>query len=330
MSNLQHFVWSILYSFHLAVQGSCELRSIKYAIEKTYRFDLIGFFVRTKQMIATTESVSPEVLLLDQVWVPLKELTQVLASIFQKMLVKKTHLLTLLQSRSKDNGLVAADICAILMVDFVKCRDKCGDMFDLIASFSMQKLKEAKNSFNQSRSVSKTRKNTIGITQKSITQVDSVKNRMSKSIMKTNQDYSSPYKMQKTSVTKLGRSLTPAKTTKKVTLNMTGTTHEEPSEKLRTTLGELTLNRDKNDHYMTMLTKPRCGGGKGSKKTKSVFLQQEYSDDGETRRLADALVVKDKMEYHLQESVPRYDEYQKQMLVKKKKADIFKDKQAMM
>lgn len=329
MSNLQQFVWSILYSFHLNVANSCELRSIKYVIEKSVKFDLLAFFTRTKQMIAATESVSPEVLLLDQVFVPLKELTQVLAAIFQKMLVKKTHLLTLLQSRSKDRGLVAADICAILIVDFVKCRDKCADQgLEIVAENIKEKRKEETKPVAAVRSTSKTKRDNVGGSGQVKAQQDSVRTRMSKSIMKTSKEYTSPYSYEKSVPKKMGKSMTPGKSPKKVTLDLTGTKHEQTGT-LRTTLGELTLNRDRNDHYLTMINKPRCGGlKKGSKQTKSVFLPPE--NDDLNNELANALVVKKEIEYHLQETVPRYEDYKKQMELKKKKVDIFKDKQALM
>ncbi len=90
--------------------------------------DLIQFLQRVKTMIARVESIPLDVLMMDQLSITTNNLMQVMGSIYGKGVVKKTHLLTLVQARSKDTGIVAADICAILIVDFVKCRDKALQM----------------------------------------------------------------------------------------------------------------------------------------------------------------------------------------------------------
>ena len=46
-----------------------------------------------------------------------------MTAVYGKYLVKKTHLLTLIQGRTRNNSVVAADVCAILIFDAVKCRD---------------------------------------------------------------------------------------------------------------------------------------------------------------------------------------------------------------
>lgn len=110
--------------------------------------DLVQFLQRVKTMIARVESIPAEVLLLDQVTVTTKNLMQVMSSIYGKAVVKKTHLLTLIQAKSKDSGIAAADICAILVVDFVKCRDKAlqltGDDLDELNATHNQSFKKKK------------------------------------------------------------------------------------------------------------------------------------------------------------------------------------------
>lgn len=129
MSNLQRYVWSLLYSFYKLVSINSELRTIKYVIEKNQSLDLIAFFLKAKQMVGTLHSLQPENFLLDKVMIATRDLPQLLNAIFgTKLMVKKTHLLTLLQSRSKDAGIVAADAVAILVIDFVKCRDKAQEI----------------------------------------------------------------------------------------------------------------------------------------------------------------------------------------------------------
>jgi hypothetical protein len=117
-----------LYTFHKKAASSSELRSIKYSIEKSNGMDLVQFLQRVKTMVARVESIPVDELIMDQVSVTVKNLMQVMSSIYGKGVVKKTHLLTLIQARSKDSAIVAAEICAILVVDFVKCRDKALQM----------------------------------------------------------------------------------------------------------------------------------------------------------------------------------------------------------
>lgn len=129
MSNLQRYVWSLLYSFYKLVAINSELRTIKYVIEKNQSLDLIAFFLKVKQMVGTLHSLQPDNFFLDKVIIATRDLPQLLNAIFgTKLMVKKTHLLTLLQSRSKDVGIIAAEAVAILIIDFVKCRDKAQEI----------------------------------------------------------------------------------------------------------------------------------------------------------------------------------------------------------
>lgn len=127
-TDLQQYIWSLLYTYYRVASTSSELRSVKYVIEKDRSSDLVRFYLRIKNMIGLVESIEPQTMQLDNVTIPTKELNQVMTSIFAKLMVKKTHLLTLIQSRTRINGVVAADFCAILVVDYVKCRDKVDQM----------------------------------------------------------------------------------------------------------------------------------------------------------------------------------------------------------
>lgn len=113
-----------MYTMYRRIGSSSELRSIKYSIEKTSDLDLIEFYLRVKIMIATVHSVPTSELYLDQTLVATKELLPLLGSIFGQSVINKTPLLTLIQSRSREHGVLGSDICAILLVDFVKCRDR--------------------------------------------------------------------------------------------------------------------------------------------------------------------------------------------------------------
>lgn len=126
--DLQQYIWSLLYTYYRLASTSSELRSIKYVVEKDRAGDLVSFYNRVKKMIAMVQSMQANSLQLDKLFITTKELNQVLTAIFGKLMVKKTHLLTLIQSRTRDNRVVAADLCAILVVDFVKCRDKNDEM----------------------------------------------------------------------------------------------------------------------------------------------------------------------------------------------------------
>lgn len=312
MNNTQQFVWSILYSFYYYVSSSCELRSIKYVVERSKGFDLVNFYLRMKTMICTTQSFQADATGLDSIWVPLKELTQVLASIYQKLLVKKTHLLTLLQTRSKNDGIMAGDICAILVVDFVKCRDKIpqsSTQDDIIG----QAGRTSSPLPNKAKTKTDTQHSPIKDTMGSVKKTEVSK---SKSILKKSDE-----KLQKTG----GRSLTPTKKsdTKKVTINLKET-QVTYKEQMRSTLGEITLNEmtPKKLTYGRVVSKKKPG--------QSVFLEEERKEQQSVKA---ASLVKDEFVFHLNESIPRYEEYQRQLReknTKTKKVDIFKDKRAML
>lgn len=110
---------------------SSELRTIKYVIEKDDKLDLIEFYMKVKNIISMVQSVDPKTSSLDHQRVQAKQLSQILNSIFGKQVVKKTHLLTLLEGKNHEMGIPAADVCAVLIVDFVKCREQKHQSQDL-------------------------------------------------------------------------------------------------------------------------------------------------------------------------------------------------------
>jgi len=86
--------------------------------------DLFRFYNLVKMMIGTVESVEMAGVQLDNLIIPNKNLTQLMSSIYGRIVAKKTHLLQLISSRAKDEYIMASEICAILVVDFVKSREK--------------------------------------------------------------------------------------------------------------------------------------------------------------------------------------------------------------
>ena len=323
-SNMQTFVWSILYSFHLGVMNSCELRSIKYTIEKDMKFDLFRFFIRTKQIIATSVSIPPEELLLDSIRIPLKELMQVLRSIYQKGLVKKTHLLTLLQTRSKENYIMAADITAIVIVDFVKCRDKT---IDNSPDHGLGKEKTRPSSSLKSASKNEFKKET-----KFGTTIENVKSPgKKKEFYQSKQASKSALKNKTIENNKnTGRSATPDRVLQtKVTFDKTGDTKTQ--QQSRSPLRSLTPNLENVKTFDTAYKKPRTGGLTVSKQIRSVFLEPEITK--EQAEMNDAIKVKKEFEYHLTESIPKFEEYKKRKMDeerRKRMSNLFKDKDALM
>ena len=137
----------------------------------------------------------------------------------------------------------------------------------------------------------------------------------SKSILKTTKTVNKTLGPQKEA-----RSLTPAK---KVTLTLKSTQQTQDKPLMRSTLGELTLNR-------TSSTRSPYGRRvvPNKKQGRSVFLNYDSKEEP----VKAAVIVKEEFVYHLNETVPRYAEYQKQQLEKKraKKVDLFRDKKAIL
>lgn len=106
------------------MEQSAELRAIKFSIEKNKSLDLVKFFQDIKNMIATVLSINFEVLLMDNLMISRKDLSQVLSAIYKQKLVSKMHLLKKIESRSNSKGISASDLAVVLISDMVKSRVK--------------------------------------------------------------------------------------------------------------------------------------------------------------------------------------------------------------
>lgn len=276
-------------------------------------------------MVATIVSIPPEDLLLDNIRIPLKDLIQVLGSVYQKNLVKKTHLLTLLQTRSKDNHIYASDVCAILIVDFVKCRDKLGDN----ASDNLISPTKAAKSLQQHLP---TRKAALTTTKSKIDAKSTSKSpQIGKTSERAKQTKSALKSSQKPNEKTLqGRSMTPSKLSPKKTTFEAEEVSNTKKHTARPTLWSLTSNQLTNRSFDTTHSKLKTTGKPSLAQTTSVFLGPENQPT--KTELAAAIKVRDEFEYHLNKTVPKYEEYKKKLDEEKsgKRTDVLKDKGAMM
>lgn len=117
-------VWNILFSFYLLLDTSSELRAIRFALEKARGKDAIDLFLHIKDTVATVLSIGAEDLVMDNVWIQPQDLAQILSSVFDSQAVSKMHLLSALQNRCDTRGICSGEFAAILLVDFVKTREK--------------------------------------------------------------------------------------------------------------------------------------------------------------------------------------------------------------
>jgi len=68
-TDIQEYVWSMLYTFSTLMESSAELRSIKFSVEKNESLDLVKFFQHIKNMFAIVLSINFEVLVMDNLTV---------------------------------------------------------------------------------------------------------------------------------------------------------------------------------------------------------------------------------------------------------------------
>ena len=262
-----------------------------------------------------------ETILLDRVCVAVSDVTEVMEAVYGREMIRKTRLLSVMRDRSKDGGIVASDILAIVLTDFIKCRGKSPyGASELDKSPIKSVFCDIKSGNAGHRNTSKKRNTLADLTCRDTT------SRCSpfKSVLKTAEKYNRPTIVDRTDEKSKGRSLTQSKPTNRVTIILDNDKYDDKQESKRPTLGELNLNRELQDHYQAMIKKPRCGGQSGKKPVKSVFLKPVKVASPQSPLKA-AIKFKDQMEYHLHEI-----EYQKQISTSNKKTDIFKDKQAML
>lgn len=106
------------------MEKSPELRAIKYSIEKSKNLDLVKFFQNVKNMVATVLSINFEVLIMDNLVISRKDLSQVMSAIFKQKLVKKMYLLKKIDQRSSPKGIVSSELAVVLISDMVRGRIK--------------------------------------------------------------------------------------------------------------------------------------------------------------------------------------------------------------
>ena len=120
----QSLVWNLLFSFYVLLDKSPELRAIRFALEKSKGKDAIEFFLSIKEMVAAVLSLNINSLILDNTWIQPSDLAQALSAIYNGKSISKMHLLMAVQNRCDSKGIVSGEFAAILLVDFIKTREK--------------------------------------------------------------------------------------------------------------------------------------------------------------------------------------------------------------
>ena len=113
-----------MYSFYMLIEKSAELRAIKFAVEKSHGKDAIDFFVRIKDMVGAVLAIKSEQMIMDNVHIQTSELAQIMSAVYENKMIQKMHLMTAVQSRCDQSGICSGDFAAVLLVDFVKSREK--------------------------------------------------------------------------------------------------------------------------------------------------------------------------------------------------------------
>ena len=103
---------------------SAELRAIRFALEKSRGKDVIEFLLKTKEMISTTLSLNWGSFFMDEQHIEPGDLSQIFSAIYDGKSVSKTHLLAGIQNRCDLKGISAGELAAMLLVDFMKAREK--------------------------------------------------------------------------------------------------------------------------------------------------------------------------------------------------------------
>ncbi len=114
----------MLYSFYMHMDKSSELRAIRFAVEKSHGKDAIDFFVKIKDMVGAVLAIPPSEMIMDNVYIEPQELAQVFSAVYDGKMVNKMHMLTAVQSRFDARGISSGEFAAILLVDFIKTKEK--------------------------------------------------------------------------------------------------------------------------------------------------------------------------------------------------------------
>lgn len=75
-------------------------------------------------MVATTLSLPSHTFMMDDSWIEPIYLSQVFLAIYESKTVTKMHLLTNVKHRSDSKGICSGEFAAMLLLDFVKSREK--------------------------------------------------------------------------------------------------------------------------------------------------------------------------------------------------------------
>ena len=123
-TGVQPRFWKLLYSFYIHLDRSAELRAIRFALEKSKGKDLIEFLVKIKEMVAAILSLNIQTFFMDEQYIQPVDLSQIFSGVYDGKSVGKMHLLASIQNRCDTRGISAGEFSAMLLVDFVKTREK--------------------------------------------------------------------------------------------------------------------------------------------------------------------------------------------------------------
>lgn len=113
-----------MFSFYVHLEDSAELRAIRFSLEKSKGKDAIDFLMRIKDMIAATLSVNASTMVMDENWIEPIHLSQIFSAIYEDKTVTKMYLLSNVKLRSDERGIGSGDFAAMLLVDFIRSREK--------------------------------------------------------------------------------------------------------------------------------------------------------------------------------------------------------------
>lgn len=121
---MQTQFWRILYSFYSHLEKSAELRAIRFTLEKSKGKDLVDFLLKTKEMVAAILSLNWSSFYMDEQFIEPVDLSQVFSAVYDGKAVGKMHLLASIQNRCDSRGICSGEFAVMLLVDFVKTREK--------------------------------------------------------------------------------------------------------------------------------------------------------------------------------------------------------------
>lgn len=121
---MQQLFWKLLYSFYIHLERSAELRAIRFALEKSKGKDVIEFLVKIKEMVIAILSLNWDTFFMDEQFIEPVDLSQIFSAVYDGKSVTKMHLLSSIQNRCDTKGISAGEFAAMLLVDFVKTREK--------------------------------------------------------------------------------------------------------------------------------------------------------------------------------------------------------------